>query len=238
MEWIQRGNQREAVAQVVRKPLTSSEIYAFAREKAPKMRLHDVSVILRDFVRCGLGYFLDPTEVTGRLFFLTDLGRDVCYRAFGIQVDPLRLDVDWKAYARVVRARLKKWMLLQIATHHRNPHYPQSAPGIHKMLREKRKINYNATLRVLLELAADRLLFCKRMKNGRKLFRLSKQGKRVVCELVRYTSEEEVLRAAGLFDKESATQQPSAAVSPVNVGFEERSLSEEGVSEGFVSNAF
>jgi len=64
-DWLKRGTQRTAVARVLRKPMTASEICAAAREFAPRLQLRDVWFLMRQMAERGLARPLN--RVAGRI---------------------------------------------------------------------------------------------------------------------------------------------------------------------------
>src|SRR6266571_2301324 len=91
--WLRRGRQRSAVAQAIRKPMTSSQIWHAAREFNPRIQLRDVWFIMRQLAGRKLVVCLNPRRTNGRtngrLFYLTDQGRKLAATAFGVKRDPL-----------------------------------------------------------------------------------------------------------------------------------------------------
>src|SRR5262245_25844690 len=74
--WLKRGRQRAAVAQALRKPMTSTEICAAARALNPRIQLRDVWHLLRQMQQRGLVHCMNQRLITGRLYALTERGRD------------------------------------------------------------------------------------------------------------------------------------------------------------------
>src|SRR5688500_815472 len=95
--------------------MTESQICSKARALAPRIQLRDVWFLVRQCSAQGLTYCLNPGQVTGKLYFLTDLGRAVVEAAFGQKVDPCPPGIDWKRYALVVRAKIRCLVLQEIA---------------------------------------------------------------------------------------------------------------------------
>ncbi|HEV2354367.1 MAG TPA: hypothetical protein VGR89_08995, partial [Puia sp.] len=69
--WLERGSQRAAVARVLRKPMTGTEICAAARAFNSHIQLRDVWHLLRQMKRHALVQCFNPRLVTGRLYLLT-----------------------------------------------------------------------------------------------------------------------------------------------------------------------
>ena len=88
-KWLKRGRQRAAVARVLRKPMTATEICAAARAFAGHVQLRDVWFLMRQFQERGLVVCVNPRLVTGRLYSLTEDRAKVPLRmAFGIRMVP------------------------------------------------------------------------------------------------------------------------------------------------------
>jgi hypothetical protein len=114
-KWLQRGKQRNAVAQVLLKPMTPSQILAESRKLNPLIQLRDVWRLLGEFDREGLTFCINPDQVTGKIYFLTDLGKAVVDAAFGKEAAPLPTDIDWDAYARLARGKVRRLVALELA---------------------------------------------------------------------------------------------------------------------------
>src|SRR5689334_15166086 len=115
MKWLKIGKQRRAVAQVLRKPSTQLELLHLARSEAPNLQLGDVWGILREGIESGLLECLNPEEPTGKVFFYTELGREAAQQVFGLELALPHDQIDWNCYARVIRAKVRRLVLVQIA---------------------------------------------------------------------------------------------------------------------------
>ena len=93
---------------------------------------------------------LNPRHVTGKLDVLTDWGRQVVAKAFKETRPEVSRDVDWRRYAQVVRAKVRKLMLLELAK--RPETMPKTATAIRKSLRDKHPVGLNPTIRALKDL--------------------------------------------------------------------------------------
>src|SRR5439155_12870427 len=99
--WLRRGRQRSAVAQAIRKPMIASQIWHAAREFNPRIQLRDVWFIMRQLEGRKLVVCLNPRRTrrtrrtNGRLFYLTEEGRQLAAAAFGVKRDPLPESVNW-----------------------------------------------------------------------------------------------------------------------------------------------
>jgi len=113
--WIHRGRQRSAILQVLRKPMTATEICRAARTLAPRIQLQDIWLLMRQFNERNLTLCFNPKQTAGRLYFLTDYGRGIVQKAFGKKVVQAPPSTDWRRYAWVVRAKLRRVTLLSVA---------------------------------------------------------------------------------------------------------------------------
>jgi hypothetical protein len=97
--WLQRGKQRAAIARVLRKPMTATEICAAARKYTPQIQLRDVWFLMRQFEKRNLAGCLNPQQVTGKLYILTEIGRKVAHKVFGISISNPPENIDWRKYS-------------------------------------------------------------------------------------------------------------------------------------------
>ncbi len=182
--WICRGRQRAAVARVLRKPMTTSEICTAAREFTPRIQLRDVWYLLqqmreRDLVRC-----LNPHHVTGKLYELTLRGRRALPGAFDVAptINARPASPDWRKYARVVRAKVRRAVLLAVARSPSPAH--ATAAALRRRLREDHGLGLNATIRALQELEGMNLVRSKQdPESGRRCYTLTAEGGRVLIQL-------------------------------------------------------
>ncbi len=70
--WVIRGNQRRKVVQAIDKPKIPTEI-----KKEVKMSLTNVSKILSAFKKKGLVRCLTPNSKTGKIYELTEAGKNI-----------------------------------------------------------------------------------------------------------------------------------------------------------------
>lgn len=182
--WLKRGRQRAAVVQVLRKPMTPSEICSAARQINPRIQLRDIWFIARQFKKRGLVRCLNPSHTTGKLYALTDRGHEAVQRAFGLEVGPVPTGVNWSKYAQVVRAKTRKSVLLELLRLERSGSVPATATMIRKSLLDRHPMGLNPTIRALKDLERLGLVrnmpFCKR--DRRMGYRLTKGGMRIAQE--------------------------------------------------------
>jgi len=156
--------------------MTTTELCQAARSLSPRIQLRDVWLILKEMRERGLAVCLNPRHVTGKLYTLTDLGRRVVQQTFGVGVPRAPSDVDWRKYARVVRAKARKAVFLALAA--LPPESRTTATVIRKRLREKHPLGLNPVIRALKELEGMGLARWAPVgkTDPRKCFRLTSAG--------------------------------------------------------------
>src|SRR5437870_8982422 len=109
--WMKRGRQRAAIAQVLRRPMTATQICTAARAISPRIQLRDVWFLMRQFAERDLVTCLNPKQATGRLYCLTSQGRKEVSSAFGISIASTPEGIEWRKYSWVVRAKIRQFSL-------------------------------------------------------------------------------------------------------------------------------
>jgi DNA-binding PadR family transcriptional regulator len=186
-KWLKRGRQRAAVAQALKKPMTASEICAAARQRAPRLQLRDVWLLMRQMGERGLAMPLNERSNNGRLYALTDQGREAVTLAFHVSISALAATVDWRLYSWVVRSRLRRRVLQGLAQLENLHLEPQTGSGIRKFIRSSHPVALTHVLQAVRELADKKLITCVGVTRLRacKLYRLSPLGSAVAQELQR-----------------------------------------------------
>ena len=181
--WLQRGSQRAAVARVLRKPMTGTEICAAARGFNSHIQLRDVWHLLRQMERRGLVQCFNPRLVTGRLYLLTARGRAAVQKAFAISIPRPPVNIDWRKYSRVVRAKIRRLTLVSLGRLEEKTGRPQTATAIRKHL--ERSVNLNIVIRAIKDLMKLGLFQPAGVTEERqwKLYRLTLMGRRVLNQL-------------------------------------------------------
>lgn len=183
--WIQRGSQRSAIAKVLRKPMTTSEICTAAHQENPQIQLRDVWHIIQDLKQRQLAQCLNPRHVTGKLYVLTPLGTQVVRHAFGVRFTSGTRNLNWRKYAQIVRAKTRRLVLLELAS--RTTTTPISATAVKRRLKDKHPIGLNPTIRALKELCAlgaAKAVPSETLPEVRN-YRLTPFGHRLVAQLAR-----------------------------------------------------
>ncbi len=183
--WLRRGRQRVAVGQVMRKPMTGSELCQAARRLNPRIQLRDIWFLMAQFQEQGLAICLNPRQTTGRLYSLTNYGRLVVQAAFGTPVSLLPAGMNWQKYSWVVRARIRRISLCGLKRLCERTGEPQTAASLRKFLKDQYPLGLNPIIRALKELMAQKLVANVGVtsKRQRKLYRPSQLGLKVCGQL-------------------------------------------------------
>jgi DNA-binding PadR family transcriptional regulator len=181
--WLQRGSQRAAVARVLRKPMTGTEICAAARVFNSHIQLRDVWHLLRQMERRGLVQCYNPRLVTGRLYLLTPKGRATVQKAFAILMPRPPADIDWWKYSWVIRAKIRRLTLSGLGQLETKA--PRTATEIRRHIRDEYSAGLNPVLRAVRELADKDLIACVGVTPVRacKLYRLTPTGRSILQQL-------------------------------------------------------
>lgn len=185
-KWLRRGRQRMAVARVLRKPMTAVSICRAARAFAPQVQLRDVWFLMKQFEERDLVVGLNGRQAKGRLYFLTEAGRALVWKAFGISVEPLSADVDWRRYAWTFHAKIRRVTLLALSRTQARTGTAQTAAVVRRALRDDCAVGLNPVIRALKELTSRGLVqFIGFTKLGnRRLYQVTPTGKRIVQALL------------------------------------------------------
>lgn len=117
--------------------MTPAEICSAARLINPRIQLRDIWFIARGLRDRGLLRCLNPTHTTGKLYALTDRGREAVERAFGLKFDPVPSGVNWNKYAQVVRAKTRRLVLLELMRLQKSGSVASTATTIRKSLLDR-----------------------------------------------------------------------------------------------------
>jgi len=165
--------------------MIQAEIFRAARPSSPRVQLRDIWLILREMEERRLVACLNPRMATGKLYTLTRSGRRATAAAFGVQIQAEDSRIDWRKYAWVARARIRKKVLLEVAGLPGDS--PATAATIRKKLNAHYPIGLSPTIRALKELAHRGLLRIEQLETGagHKAYRLTKAGRAIVTQLNR-----------------------------------------------------
>jgi hypothetical protein len=185
--WLKRGNQRAAVAQVIRKPMAATEICSAARVINPRIQLRDIWYLLREMQNRKLVLCRNPRLVTGRLYELTARGQQAVASAFSISIVPASQQPDWRKYSWVVRARIRRLTLLGLDHLQEMSGTSQTATGVRKHLRSEHAVALNPVVKALKDLLRLGLVKEAGVTKQRccKLYRVTPAGHRIVEQLRR-----------------------------------------------------
>src|ERR1043166_1768344 len=184
MKWIRTGKQRTAIVNVLRKPATQLELLRLAQKQAPNLQLGDVWGIFQEGIERGVFECLNPGEPTGKVFFYTDAGRQAVADAFGVHLD-VPPAIDWHCYGRVIRAKVRRLVLLQVAHNGPGAVERNTATFIRQQLSQPHKLAINTVIRALHQLVHEGLLFARISKEGRRVFMLSEKGRQIAEQIDR-----------------------------------------------------
>ncbi len=147
----------------------------------------DVSAWFTKFCEKNLLYCLNPSDKTGRLYFVTEFGRKIVEKTFDTRILPLTTDLDWDRYVEIVRAKRRRAVLFEISEMELTGHKEVIAMRVKQRLRRKHPVCLNATIRAIKDL--KRLELIHRVGVTRKralsIYGLTPTGKLIVEELLR-----------------------------------------------------
>jgi DNA-binding PadR family transcriptional regulator len=183
--WLKRGRQRAAVAQVLRKPMTATEICSAARVINSHIQLRDIWYLLKEMQNRNLVLCRNPRLVTGRLYELTARGQQVVASAFSISIAPAAEHLDWRKYSWVVRAKIRRLTLVGLENLQEKSGTAQTATGIRKHLRSEHGVALNPVLKALKDLVRLGLVKEAGVTEQRrcKLYRVTPAGQRIIEQL-------------------------------------------------------
>ena len=182
--WLIRGRQRSAIARVLRKPMTASDMCRATQPLNPHIQLRDVWFIMSQFKARALAHCLNPNHTTGKVYALTERGRRLALRTFGTMAVEPAPGIDWRRYAKVVRAKTRTAVLLQLAA--LNARGGITATMLRKGLRERHPIGLNPTIRALKELEQAGLATSRTLgdKDRRRRYTITKSGAAIARQLL------------------------------------------------------
>jgi hypothetical protein len=181
-----RGRQKRAILQVLRQPMTGKQICLEARRIDHHIQLRDVWFVMRQFQKRGLTRCLNPGQVTGKLYCLTDFGRKIVLHAFKLKIPALPVDVPWKKYSLVVRAKTRRMLIMELGKFASLNLGEATAARIRKRLNETYPIGLNPVMRSLRELTVVGVVEWSGITRNqqRKTYRLTREGERIRKQLL------------------------------------------------------
>jgi hypothetical protein len=120
------------------------------------------------------------------LYALTDAGRRAVEATFDVSVSPTSPAINWRLYSWVVRARIRKRVLLGMALWEAHSPDGLTASHIRRYIRADYPVGLNPVIRAVRELADKKLVTCIGTTDvrGCKLYRLSPTGRHIVGLMV------------------------------------------------------
>ena len=181
-KWLDNGSQRRLVATSLYKPMTSLELCRLCREQNPSVQPQDVWALLRDMANKGIAMAVNSRLRKGRLYYLTDMGRSLLLKHFGLKRDPLDTTICWDSYGSIVCAKLRKKILGEIIQPSLLGWTENTATEIKKRLRDSHPASIGRVSRAIRELACDKLIRCCKIKKAydQKIYEATSMGRRVM----------------------------------------------------------
>ncbi len=186
--WIERGCQRRALLEALTKPKTPTQLCRGARIRAPCIQVRDVWLLLGQYMQQGLVDCLTPNEPIGKIFYLSSLGQRVACAMLAREVVTTPTDVDWCRYSRVVRAKARRVVVIELARPQGMGPRGRTASMLRDQLRDTAKLGLNSVIRALNDLVSMRLVRCIAItpKRKQKVYGLTRSG-RLIAEWLRRT---------------------------------------------------
>lgn len=185
IKWIHWGIQKQAVLQVITRPMTPTEIMRKAKGINPKISFGDTSTLVRELERRGLLECFTPRQITGRLYFPTNYGRRLVWRIFAVKVPPIEDDIDWYKYSRLEAGKTRKLVLKEI--YNLKTFYPNgiNLTSIRKRLNRTYPLTLSQTFCAVKDILTDKLIRIAghAKKRNSKLYKLTSEGN-MLCEYI------------------------------------------------------
>lgn len=189
--WLGWGRQKQAILQVIIRPMTPTEILREARQINPRISFGDTSAIICELEKREILKCLTPEQLTGRIYCLTNYGRRLVWKIFKLKLDAEGQDVDWYKYSRVLAGKTRKYLLCEI---YNNRGFYDDGMNL-AVIRRRIGKNYPVTLSqafcTMQDLLKDRLVevagFTK--KRSSKLYKLTSEGIKI-CEYLLRDSQQ------------------------------------------------
>ena len=167
------------------KPMMPSQLLREAKKLNRKISFGDLSNIIRECMERGIVECLTPRQLTGRIYYLTDYGRQLTWRAFALRIPPLDKEFNWNKYALVIAGKTRKLILKELFI--LKPYYENgiTLAAIRKKLSRIYPITLSQTysaMSYLLKARIVRIAGYAKLRNS-KLYKLTPEGKRI-CEFI------------------------------------------------------
>jgi DNA-binding HxlR family transcriptional regulator len=191
MKWINWGKQKQAVLQVITRPIIPTEIMRKARRINNRISFGDTSALIREFERRGILQCITPEQLTGRIYFPTNYGRRLIWRIFAIEVPPIEENINWYKYSHIVAGKTRMLALKEMFS--LQGFYPDgiNLTFIRKRLNRTYPITLSQTFCAVKDLFTDKLIKVAghAKKRNSKLYKLTQEGNRL-CEYIQSLSQE------------------------------------------------
>lgn len=185
VKWMRWGTQKQAILQVVIRPMTPTAIMRKAKEINSRISFGDTSTLIRELERRGILECITPLQITGRLYFPTNYGRRLIWRIFDIKVSPIEDNIDWYKYSRLEAGKTRKLVLKEIFSI--KGFYPNgiNLTSIRKRLNRTYPLTLSQTFCAVKDVLTDKLIrvagYAK--KRNSKLYKLTREGNEL-CEYI------------------------------------------------------
>ena len=185
IKWINWGSQKQAILRAMGKPMMPSRLLREARKLNRKISFGDLSSIIRECMGRGIVECLTPRQLTGRIYCLTDYGRQLVWRIFSLEIPPLDKEFNWNKYALVIAGKTRKLILKELFL--LKPYYENgiTLAAIRKRLSRIYPITLSQTysaMSYLLKAKIVRISGYAKLRNS-KLYKLTLEGKRI-CDFM------------------------------------------------------
>ena len=181
IKWISRGNQKKAVLQAISKPMMPSQILREAKKLNRKISFADLSNLMREFAERGIVECLTPRQLTGRIYYFTDYGRQLAWCPFALRIPPLDKEFNWNKYALVVAGKTRKLILKELFFLKSYYENGITLAAIRKKLSRIYPITLSQTysaMSYLLKARLVRIAGYAKLRNS-KLYKLTPEGRRI-----------------------------------------------------------
>ena len=172
------GCQKRAVFKALTKPMCGMEILEKAKIEAPRIQLRDVRLIMRHSQERQITFCLNPHVRNGKLSYFTKKGCRCMRDVFQIAPAPIQKEMDWDLYSWVVRASVRKAIVMELGKQNTQSHQRWTASNLRRVISKSYPIGLNPTIDGLAELEHNGVVECIGItkKRNQRCFGLSKNG--------------------------------------------------------------
>ena len=182
MRW---GTQKQAILQVITRPMIPTEIMRKAKGINPRISFGDTSTLIRGLERRGIIECITPQQITGRLYFPTNYGRRLIWRIFNIKVSPIEDSIDWYKYSRLEAGKTRKLVLKEIYSIKAFYSDGINLTSIRKRVNRTYPLTLSQTFCAVKDILTDKLIMVAgyAKKRNSKLYKLTQEGNEL-CEYI------------------------------------------------------